>query len=296
MDMYGIDVTTLDYHLPSLEVVKGRTLHIDADFIAHQCSYYEDVDFANKCSNAVNMCNALRLNAGAENMLLHLTASGSTKGGRYAIARLKEYQGNRKGKEHPVDLEPLRIWLSRNCPSRYWTDREADDGMSQMQRAMIERNPESSVIMSGDKDLNIVPGYHLYPDAGVIWHDAFGSITLIRGKTAKLKGVGTKFFWAQMLMGDTADNISGIPRMGAVGAYDILKPLNTDYECAMAVIEQYKEYDKSKKTQGFKDYRTGNSITYKEAFLSEAQLLWMNTKDGEDQYTNFTNFLSGLHA
>ena len=28
----------------------------------------------------------------------------------------------------------------------------------------------------------------------------------------KLKGLGQKFFWAQMLMGDTADHIQGLPR------------------------------------------------------------------------------------
>jgi len=71
-----------------------------------------------------------------------------------------------------------------------------------------------SVIVSKDKDLRMVPGLHYDFDTEqvVAVGDTFGWLWIDSSKSSKtLKGWGTKFFWAQCLMGDTADNIRGLP-------------------------------------------------------------------------------------
>jgi hypothetical protein len=70
------------------------------------------------------------------------------------------------------------------------------------------------VIWSMDKDLKMCGGLHLDQDTAQVtpypW--GFGRLYLDRSKTApKLNGLGTAFFWGQMLLGDTADGILGLP-------------------------------------------------------------------------------------
>lgn len=58
-------------------------------------------------------------------------------------------------------------------------------------------------------------------------------------------GKGTKFYWAQMLMGDAADNVQGILKLngklcGEAGAYLALDCIRDEHECANLVIDGYR--------------------------------------------------------
>lgn len=133
---------------------------------------------------------------------------------------LKPYQANRADRSNrPEHLDVIRGFLGTGAgdtegklTGSIWTEQEADDGMAQAAYA----DPENAIICSADKDLLMVPGWKLDMYTNVIRQekDAFGWIDLDRSKSsAKIIGGGTKFFWAQCLMGDTADNISGIPEV-----------------------------------------------------------------------------------
>ena len=74
--------------------------------------------------------------------------------------------------------------------------------------------------------------------------------------TPKLVGQGPLFFWAQMLMGDTADNIAGVLRYngklcGAVGAYDVLKDVQDINVAANTVIDAYRVIDQNVLAEGW---------------------------------------------
>lgn len=224
MIVNGIDLDGLAAEADRIEfppVVPGRTVHIDADFLAYQCSYDDGgtKSWDDMQHNAEQAVETLRGLAAAEHVHLHLTPKGSHKGHRYTLAILKEYQGNRKNKEKPKYLDLMRTWLAERFPGTLHTLCEADDGMSSAQYAAIaEGRGNLSIIASKDKDLRMVPGLHLDWDRGCITESTeFGNISVIEKvspsgtKTKKLVGHGQKFFWAQMLMGDTADNISGLP-------------------------------------------------------------------------------------
>lgn len=226
MLLNGIDLDGLASQASSIEVpepVQGRVAHIDADFLAYQCSYEhadEVKDWEDMKHNAAMAVQTLMELAGATAVHLHLTPSTSDKGKRYELALLKEYQATREGKVKPRFLNIMREHLAKAFPGTLHQNCEADDGMASAQYAAIARGETHlSIIASKDKDLRMVPGLHLDWDAGTIHDsgDAFGFIELDRSKSSpKVVGYGQKFFWAQMIMGDQADNISGLPRFPGV--------------------------------------------------------------------------------
>lgn len=217
MIVNGIDLAGLmeevkpTWQYPPVE--KHRVAHIDADFLAYMVSYEKPDDpktIDDMQHGAEIVVDHLKKLAGAEQVHMHLTPALSNKGGRYEQALLRPYQGNRADKEKPRYLHIMRAWLSEKWPGTQHTDCEADDGMSSMQYAAIARGDrDRSIIVTKDKDLSMVPGLHVNWDTGEITDvDGFGSVYLDKGQ---LKGWGTKFFWAQMLIGDKADNTQGLP-------------------------------------------------------------------------------------
>lgn len=234
MIVNGIELANLDglaHDAETLELppqVPGRTVQIDADFLAYQTTAEkadgtDDRTFDDMKHNAEVAVETLRGLAAAQHVHLHLTPSTSNKGGRYELALLKEYQGNRIDKPKPRYLGIMREWLAKRYPGTLYQFCEADDGMASAQYAAIDRGDRNlSVIASKDKDLRMVPGLHVDWDTGQLRDtgdddgDDFGYVELVErttpsGTTKQLKGFGRKFFWAQMLIGDTADNISGLP-------------------------------------------------------------------------------------
>ena len=286
----------------------GRTAHIDADFIAYMASAEtkDEKDglkprktFADMCDKADHILNHYRRLAAAEYAVCHITPSASDKGGRNDLAVVKPYQGNRADLSKPQHLDAVRAYIGEKDTSVVHLDQEADDGMTQANwTAVSEGNWYFSVIVSKDKDLRMAPGLHWDFDEEVVIdvQDKFGDTWLDRSKSApKGSGWGTKFFWLQMLMGDQADNISGLPlahgevlhslgigkkgqkprKCGASLAVTILEGLETDQQCwdvvkwlwEMAPVE-------------WEHQATRLPTTWQIAMMGDAQLLWMRrTRD-----------------
>jgi hypothetical protein len=302
MIINGIDLGGLAHEVEQIilpPVVPGRVCHADADFAAYQCSA-EGKDgtktWDDMKHNANTLVETIKGLSGAERIVLHLTPASSDKGGRRDIALLKEYQGNRKDKEKPKYLHIMREYLAQNFPSIQHQNCEADDGMSSMQyEALKSGKREQSIICSKDKDLLMVPGLHVDWDTGVITDSEtdYGSIYLrvrervdSKGKkivTKDIKGFGQAFFWAQMLTGDTADNISGLPKVvdrsanklvacGPVKAHELLEKITSNADAFKLVRALYKAYGDE---VGFKHWETAADVPWQHAFITEAQLLWM---------------------
>lgn len=213
----GIEVDNLEADVP-LDLpptVKGRVLQVDGDQLCYLAGCFDEEPFSIAKRNFESQLETWMLQAGAEHSIIHLT--GDNKGGRFEIATVKEYQGNRKGKPKPKHLAALRAYVQENYKNVvYHEDQEADDGMAQGNyNAYLAGTPDLSVICSGDKDLRMCSGWHLNQQTGeLVCVSGYGSIHLTEGKPKQVKGYGTSFFWAQLLMGDTADNIPGLPAIG----------------------------------------------------------------------------------
>ena len=96
----------------------------------------------------------------------------------------------------------------------------------------------------------------------------------------KLRGAGIKFFYAQLLMGDSADNYPGVPGVGTTRAFEVLNPLNTEEDLYNAVLEEYtKKYGARSLAS---NYRGGSLyLTPEQYMVEQGRLAWMRTYEGE---------------
>ncbi|HXB11392.1 MAG TPA: hypothetical protein VNZ45_05360, partial [Bacteroidia bacterium] len=237
--------------------------------------------------------------AGAEKHKLYLTSHTGNKGGRFDQAILKEYQANRKDRSNtPAMLYQMRDWMVQELSAISCENCEADDAMASAQYNAIKRKADNkSIICTLDKDLMMVPGLHLNWNSGeIIKVKGFGKIWIDDSKKQKkLKGYGTKFFWAQMLMGDTADNISGLPGVeidgkmkpvGVVATELLLKHCKNDSEAFNVVGKLYQRYAAS---PGFMHWFEQAPRSFEQVFISEGQLLWM--RRNKDDPMDFEKWL-----
>lgn len=297
----------------------GRVVHVDADILAYILSAKNDKLKTQKgrrwaiTQAALEYTQELKFETGSEFVVMHTTPSKSTKGGRFNQALLKVYQGNRKDKVKPQELTWTREELLSKDRAGVWTgfphyNQEADDGLAQaLYNARNKGEEHLAVLCSQDKDLGMCQGLHVdwddhtrmftVDEVGKLWIDT-------SGKQDKVRGNGFMWFCYQMLAGDTADDISGIPKLtqemalkyfgsapkngnpkacGSKTAYKILKDMTSREELFEAIVEMYWHYGE---TIGFKSYAK-EDITSKQAFLSEAYLLWMRETENPEDFNRF---------
>lgn len=190
---------------------------------------------------------------------------------REAIATTKPYKGTRKT-EKPYHYENLTAYILANYKCVTAEGLEADDLLSVYQSSS---SPESTIICSRDKDLRITPGWHYGWECGTqaaygpTLVDDLGSIQAEykQDRIAKIRGNGLAFFCAQMLMGDSVDNIPGIPRVGPSKTFELLSELDAYEDMLKAVRDAYRD-------------KYGDE--WDVHFLEQAQLLWMVRELDED--------------
>lgn len=307
------------------EIIPDSELIFDADIACYVNSWPEQA-LSTDIKNLRRHIEVKRLMAGCEYVRVYTTNGG--KAGREDIAKVKKYQVGRSVSDpaKKARVEALRAYLrdyrtKSVLPEPQW-EIEADDAMSIRQRENIEAGRVSK-IMTVDKDLDMVPGIHInYETYEEIEHpDGYGEIWIEKrglpkskggnGVQSKVKGKGTSFFWAQLLMGDGADDIPGLPLLqtrllnryrptketakllkantaaakkklaarkpmgiGPVVAFDILKGCTTDKEALKRVTEAYKEhYGPSHKFTSWDGVRMHCSSG--EMLIEQARLLWM---------------------
>lgn len=147
----------------------------------------------------------------------YLTGKGNF---REQVATSDVYKGNRKSPK-PRYYQPIRDYLYLHHNAAIVDGMEADDAIS----IDITKDP-SIVCVSRDKDLRQVEGWHYgYPvgkqaEFPLTWVDHVGHLEL--NTKRKLVGTGLKFFFSQVLTGDTTDNYKGLTKVGPVKAYEIL--------------------------------------------------------------------------
>ncbi|HEF4776461.1 phosphodiesterase [Burkholderia multivorans] len=192
------------------EIVPGRTLHLDGDYAAYFCAGGSETQAATARFITDQRIETATRMAGATRCVIHLTHAASDKGKRFHAATVKPYQGQRQGHKPKnwrfvreyLELAPHKPWKRV-----VWRDREADDGMG---LASNRINPVRDVVIhTRDKDMRMLPGTHLTWTDFLLVNVPLGAYEVI-GPDGLL--YGTKWFWQQMLMGDTADHIPGLEK------------------------------------------------------------------------------------
>lgn len=208
-----------------------------------------------------------------EQPILYLTGKNNF---REKIAMKAPYKGNREELHKPWHYKNIIAYMRTKYNTIVVDGMEADDAMclEQVSRVWYSREIDGegnqivhhpTIICTRDKDLRQCPGWHFgwelgnQPQFGPEFVEGFGYIKLSTDNK-KLTGVGDKFFYAQLIMGDRVDNIPGIPKCGPKKAYDLLVDTKTSEEAEKAVVEAYRAF---------------YGETWKIEILEQGRLLWM---------------------
>ena len=180
---------------------------------------------------------------------------------RMSLAKSKPYKGTRKA-DKPFHRDNIRAHMLDNYDCVVANGMEADDMLAVHQ---TQAPPLTTIICTRDKDLRMVEGMHFgwpcgkQPQFGPKRVDKLGELQYDSGKN-KLTGTGSKFFYSQVLTGDTTDNYSGLPRCGPKRAFELLEGGESERDLFEAVSGAYRD-------------KLGDG--WEEQMLEQAQLAWM---------------------
>jgi len=162
-----------------------------------------------------------------------------------------DYKANRSSRPKPIGYGALKHELL-TYPKTYGHDEiEADDWLGILAGA-CRKAGEQSIVVSGDKDLDQVPGRHYWPwgikkkeseGLGVLEWD--NELLPVEDRKAIQWTVGQdyseKFFYKQVLIGDSTDNIPGCPGVGKVRADQIVDKYSTAelVECWQEIVGRF---------------------------------------------------------
>ncbi len=218
---------------------------------------------------------------------------------RFKIAKTKPYKGNRDKKVNknavgrPTYYGQIRDYLIESKRAKVIYDMEADDAMGIEQCRILNnltytsgpiKTPKfESVICSFDKDLRMIPGMQYNFKAGVGYGQTDpGEVSIwTNSDTGKKSIYGTclAWFYAQMLIGDDADNIPGIPGMGPMKTVKLFK------DCKISEMhEEDQERAMWEMVQRVYFNRLMPELSYtqvKDRLMEVADLLWIWRKEND---------------
>lgn len=175
-----------------------------------------------------------------DDLKIFLTGKGNF---RYEIAVTRPYKGNRKDVEKPRYLPAVRKHMVNNWSAIMSAGEEADDLIG----IWSTRYGPSTVVASIDKDMLQLPCNHFNPNK----------------KTWKVVSEieGLRFFYTQILTGDSADNIQGLHGIGPKKAEVLLGGAVSECGMYLRVLEAY----------------AGDA----ERVLENGRLLWLRREEDE---------------
>lgn len=186
-------------------LVQGRLLLIDGDGLCYYCAGNDETSPGEARKRLLEKVAGAQRACGASEVKIVTTARSSHKGHRYAVARAQPYQGKRSSGHRPKNWEVLREYLEAGdvpgASVELTEVAEADDLFSRYAMS----HPDC-VINTQDKDMRMVPGWHL---------DWLTNVMFKLGNEFRIehdgKVWGRSWFWSQVLHGDGVDHIPGLP-------------------------------------------------------------------------------------
>lgn len=210
--------------------MNNATALIDGDILVYRVGFSTNEPDEEKfaLSRMGNFVDRLIRLEGIETYEGYLTGKNNY---RSEIATEQAYKGNRKDARKPVHYDSLREYLVSKWGFTVVDGQEADDAMGIKAYDLPE---DSSCIMTIDKDLDMIRGWHY----NFVKEDLY----YVTEKEA------IKNFYIQILTGDRVDNIPGIKGIGPVKAKKILENCTTEKSLFKAVSEKY-DHDIDKLTE-----------------------------------------------
>ena len=128
---------------------------------------------------------------------------------RYKV--LPTYKANRVNKRKPVGYSGLVSWVKDNYNTILYPTLEADDCLG-----ILATSLDNCVVVSGDKDLKSIPS--------TLYNFLSDDYSVITEEQADYN------HFYQTLIGDTTDNYTGCPKVGAVTAKKLLDTKGSTWE------------------------------------------------------------------
>lgn len=182
-----------------------------------------------------------------ESMRSFLSGDGNF---RETVATLLPYKGNRPGTK-PKYYESIGEYSINVWGTEVVEGQEADDAIG---IAQWERPDGSTIIVSIDKDLDMIPGHHYNT-----MHDRY---YFVEENDANLH------FFRQMLWGDTTDNIPGIKDIGEKRSLDLINENGRDVNRVREAVKRL--------------YQKQYGDTWEAAYREVGTLLWIRREPEQE--------------
>lgn len=183
---------------------------IDGDIVLHRVGYTTDLEEEWVAFSRVDeMLDGILVDTEAKEFQIYLSDSRENNY-RYTIYPV--YKANRTA-PRPKHYNAIKEYLIRKWDARIAIGMEADDALGIGQIWNFEYVPprHETVICSIDKDLLQIPGLHY---------------NFVKKEWSEVKAWdGLKWFYKQLLIGDTSDNVQGCQGIGPVKAGKAIDPL-----------------------------------------------------------------------
>lgn len=170
---------------------------------------------------------------------------------RYDIATIKPYKGNRNSAHKPKYYNEIKDYLIERWNAIEVHGIESDDAIGIEQ---FENSDKYTVIVSTDKDMNTIPGWHYNWVQDRLYYQSLQEADLF-------------LFW-QMLVGDTSDNIPGINKIGEQRANRLLDDNGRNIEKVREAVKKL--------------YQNQYGENWEKAYWEVGNLLYIKRKPGEE--------------
>ena len=198
---------------------------IDADNLAFACAASaeeEDVEVA--CTRADSFIENILAETGATEYELWFSGDNNF---RYNV--YPEYKGNRKASYRPLWEKEVKQYITEKWEANWTDDIEADDMLGIRQLECTD-----TILAHLDKDLNQIKGLHYN------WElRRLGEVVREKRIYTVSNEEADYWFFYQLLVGDTTDNIKGVRGIGPKKAAGILHGCESNRERYEAVLGRY---------------------------------------------------------
>lgn len=198
---------------------------IDGDNVAIACAWSTEADDVGICYARIDtMLDGILADTKATEYEVWLSGSSNF---RYNI--YPEYKGNRIGMARPKWEQEAKQHLQEKWQANVSVGCEADDMLGVRQYELTD-----SIICHLDKDMNQIRGLHFNWE---LWR--LGKVIREKQLYTITPEEGDYWFFYQLLVGDSTDNIKGIDGIGPKKAAGILHGCESNQERYEAVRERY---------------------------------------------------------
>lgn len=196
---------------------------IDADIVLHRVGYTtnEEEEWVAR-ARTDEMLDGILVDTSSQGFELYLS---DARENNFRTALSPAYKANRPA-ARPKHYDAIKTHLIREWSARITNEMEADDALGIAQ----DKTGCETVICTIDKDLLQIPGQH-YNFVKKEW----ASVT---------RWEGLKWFYKQILIGDTSDNVQGCSGIGFVKAGKALDPISESegeqalFQCVLGLYQK----------------------------------------------------------